>query len=220
MEYFDLIAKRQSIRKYKEEPLPREDVEKILDAARLSPSGKNLQNWRFFVLDTKANIDALCEIIQGKNEEIAGRIAQTDEESGARFRKFCKNFTLFIKDAPVIILTMAKDYLPSGYQELKLSGAAQEELDYLAYKPNPGMQNIGSAMEHMALAATNLGYGSCWLTSANYAGTEIKAFIKEKTGFDKEEYFFTCMLSLGVPADTEHKSPKRKELADIAYFVD
>ncbi|MCP1102686.1 nitroreductase [Aequitasia blattaphilus] len=220
MEYFDLISKRQSIRKYKEEGIPRKDIEKILDAARIAPSGKNLQNWRFFVLDTKENINLLCQVIADKNEEISAKLEKDDEEAANRFRKFCKNFTLFIKNAPVVILTLGKDYLPSGYHEMKKSGASEEELNYLAYKPNPGMQNIGAAMEHMTLAATDLGYGSCWLTSANYAGEEIVNLIKEKTGFDEEGFFFTCLMSFGVPADVEHKSPKRKELEDICYFVD
>ena len=220
MEYFDLISKRQSIRRYKDESISRSDIEHILDAARVSPSGKNLQNWFFFVLDNKEIIETLCGVIAAKNEKISDELAKKDEEAGARFRKFCKNFTLFIKDAPAVILTFGKDYLPSGYQELKQCNASEEELNYLAYKPNPGMQNIGAAMEHMALAATDLGYGSCWLTSANYAGEEIKNLMKEKTRIDKEDYFFTCMMSLGLPAEGGHKSPKRKDLEEIAFFVD
>lgn len=220
MEYFDLIEKRQSIRRYKPESIARQDIEKILDAARVAPSGKNLQNWKFFVLDKQESIVELCAVIAAKNEEIAARMDQQDEQAGARFRKFCKNFTLFIKDAPVVILTFGKDYLPSGYQELKLCVASQAELDYLAYKPNPGMQNIGAAMEHINLAAYDLGLGACWLTSANYAAKEIENLIKEKTGFADAEYYFTCMMSLGIPAEGEHKSPKRKSLEDIAVFVD
>ncbi|PWJ49686.1 nitroreductase family protein [Faecalicatena contorta] len=220
MEYFDLISKRQSIRRYQEERIPRRDIEKILNAARIAPSGKNLQNWFFFVLDNKEIIEDLCEVIEAKNAEISDELAKKDEEAGARFRKFCKNFTLFVKGAPVVILTFGKDYLPSGYHELKMCGAAKEELDYLAYKPCPGMQNIGAAMEHIALAATDLGYGSCWLTSANYAGAEIENLMKEKTGIDKEDYFFTCMMSLGIPAEGVHKSPNRKNLDEITLFVD
>ncbi|MFV0363381.1 MAG: nitroreductase family protein [Suipraeoptans sp.] len=220
MEFFDLISKRQSIRKYKDEAIKRSDIEKILDAARLAPSGKNLQNWQFFVLDNKDDILTLCEAIVEKNAEIADSLSEVEEAAGERFKKFCKNFTLFIKDAPVVILTFARDYLPSGYHEMERIGIPEEELNYLAYKPNPGMQNIGAAMEHMALAATDLGYGSCWLTSANYAEAEIKEFITEKTGFDDEEYFFTCMMSLGVPLDAEHRSPGRKSLDQIVTFVD
>lgn len=220
MEYFDLISKRQSIRKYKDESISRKDIEKILDAARIAPSGKNLQNWQFFVLDKKETIEELCEVVDAKNQEICTELAKRDEEAGARFRKFCTHFTLFVKNAPAVILTFGRDYLPSGYQELKRCDASADVLNYLAYKPNPGMQNIGAAMEHMALAATDMGYGTCWLTSANYAAEGIQSLIKEKTGFDNEEYFFTCMMSVGVPADVEHKSPKRKNLEDIVCFVD
>ena len=55
-------------------------------------------------------------------------------------------------------------------------------------KTNPGMQSIGAAMENMALEAVNLHYGSCWLTSANYAAAEIEALLKKRIGFEKEGY--------------------------------
>jgi nitroreductase len=50
MELFQAIRERRSIRKYKEMPVEHEKIEQVLDAARLAPSWKNLQCWRFLVL--------------------------------------------------------------------------------------------------------------------------------------------------------------------------
>jgi nitroreductase len=50
MDIFQVIRDRRSIRKYKETPVEREKIEQVLDAARLAPSWKNLQCWRFMVL--------------------------------------------------------------------------------------------------------------------------------------------------------------------------
>ena len=50
MELFQAIRERRSIRKYKELPVEREKIEQVLDAARLAPSWKNMQCWRFLVL--------------------------------------------------------------------------------------------------------------------------------------------------------------------------
>ena len=50
MDIFQVIRDRRSIRKYKDIPVEREKIEQILDAARLAPSWKNMQCWRFLVL--------------------------------------------------------------------------------------------------------------------------------------------------------------------------
>jgi len=55
MELMDAISKRRSIRKYKPDPVPQEDIEYVLEAARLAPSWANTQCWHFIVVtDEKA----------------------------------------------------------------------------------------------------------------------------------------------------------------------
>ena len=39
----DLVKKRRSIRRFKSDPVPRELIEKIVEAARWAPSGFNMQ---------------------------------------------------------------------------------------------------------------------------------------------------------------------------------
>ena len=50
MEFMDVISKRRSIRKYKSDSVPEEDIEYILEAARLAPSWANSQCWKFVVV--------------------------------------------------------------------------------------------------------------------------------------------------------------------------
>ncbi|MHB8125235.1 MAG: nitroreductase family protein [Desulfitobacteriaceae bacterium] len=44
MNTFEAISQRRSIRKYRNEKVPREQIEKVLVAAVLAPSGKNRQH--------------------------------------------------------------------------------------------------------------------------------------------------------------------------------
>ena len=50
MDIFQVFRDRRSIRKYRDTPVEREKIDQVLDAARLAPSWKNLQCWRFLVL--------------------------------------------------------------------------------------------------------------------------------------------------------------------------
>ena len=60
MDVFDAIEKRSSIRNYEPTPIPREKLEKILEAARLAPSASNAQPRHFIVVTDKERRDALA----------------------------------------------------------------------------------------------------------------------------------------------------------------
>ena len=49
-EFFDFIRNRRSVRRFKQDPIPDEYVEKILDAGRWAMSGANAQPWEFIVV--------------------------------------------------------------------------------------------------------------------------------------------------------------------------
>lgn len=217
MELKDAIYRRQSIRKYTDRGVSQEDLMEILDSGRVAPSGKNCQNWHYVVVRDDNLKSKIGDAVAKKNEEISTKMDEKDPEKGLRFRKFAKNFTLFSMKAPVLILVFAKVYYPSGYHEYVFADYPQEEIDRLFVR-NPGMQNIGAAVENMTLRAIDLGYGSCWLTSQNYAADEIESVLREEAGFEKDGYFLACMLAIGVPQEGA-KSPGRKSLDEICTFV-
>jgi len=52
MEFLELVKTRYSVRRYKPDPVPEEDVMSCLEAARLAPSASNSQPWEFIVIKT------------------------------------------------------------------------------------------------------------------------------------------------------------------------
>lgn len=64
VEVMEAIRSRRSIRKFRSEELPQEHLEKLLEAARLAPSGANRQPWEMVVItDLKkmADLVPLCK---------------------------------------------------------------------------------------------------------------------------------------------------------------
>lgn len=218
MELQEILYKRQSIRKYKDIDVPEEDIAKIVKAAGTAPSGKNIQNWHFVAIKNKNLMGKIGHTMAAKNEEIALEMDKRDTEKGERFRKFVKNFTLFFLKAPVLVVVYTTIYYPSGYNELTFIDAPKEVTDDILLHRNPGMQSLGAALENFTLSAMDLGYGTCWLTSANYAAAEIEQLLKDEIGFEKEGYFMGAMMALGVPEDNP-KSPKKKDLEEIYTFI-
>jgi len=50
MELKEIITKRRSIRAYENRPVSEESLKNILEAARLAPSARNNQSWKFVVV--------------------------------------------------------------------------------------------------------------------------------------------------------------------------
>jgi nitroreductase len=67
MDIFQAINDRRSIRKYKDTPVELDKIEQVLNAARLAPSWKNMQCWRFLVLTDPGRRAALLDAFPDEN---------------------------------------------------------------------------------------------------------------------------------------------------------
>jgi nitroreductase len=59
MDALEAIRKRRSVREFTGEPIPRADLETIVDAGRLAASGHNSQPWDFIVITDRVMIERL-----------------------------------------------------------------------------------------------------------------------------------------------------------------
>lgn len=80
MEFHELMASRQSVRRYKNQPVDREKIEKLIEAVRIAPSASNSQPWKLIIVDDP-----------GLKNEVAH----------ATFSKLF-NFNRFVAESPVI----------------------------------------------------------------------------------------------------------------------
>lgn len=62
MDTFETILNRRSIRKYTNEEISEEKIDKILKAAMYAPSAMNYQPWHFIVIDKREAIDQIFNI--------------------------------------------------------------------------------------------------------------------------------------------------------------
>jgi nitroreductase len=194
----EAIRQRRSIRKFIDDPVPREMIDEILEAARLAPSGSNRQPWRFLVV--------------------------TDPEERAGLRRICWD-QAFIEQAPVVFiccadlvayskpsrLKRAQEFIDSNVTET-LSGkfADPEFRDALANMPDTDLTlyraaavaNTYIAIEHMVLTATALGLGSCWVAAIGSEGEINDMFNLPKT------LVVAAVLPVGYPDKVPPPRPR------------
>jgi nitroreductase len=74
METWDAIRARRNVRSYTDAPIPADDLDRVLEAGRISPSASNRQKWDFVVVTDRAQLQALTEVWQGARH-LAGAAA-------------------------------------------------------------------------------------------------------------------------------------------------
>lgn len=72
METWEAIRSRRDVRAYANRPIPSEDLERILEAARRTPSSQNKQRWDFVVCTDRDQLQDLARVWRG-----AGHVARS-----------------------------------------------------------------------------------------------------------------------------------------------
>ncbi|MFH0859684.1 MAG: nitroreductase family protein [Candidatus Altiarchaeota archaeon] len=103
MEVLDAINGRRSIRKYKSKQVPKEIIEKLLDAAVMAPSAVNRQPGNFIIIEDKKKISDLSKAVK-KNLGLLGYAIQAREKIQS------KEDTIFYGAPLLIIVTAEKEY--------------------------------------------------------------------------------------------------------------
>ncbi len=144
----DSIKSRRSVRKFKEKPVPKEIIDKILEAGRFAPSALNMQPWKFIVIQDKALIEEMFSIAKKRLTRLYGLMPVLkifsgqlkDERVANAIKKTAVNTgdTVFY-NAPLVIF-IAND---------KTKNASKEDCVLAA--------------QNMMLAAHSLGVGSCFI---------------------------------------------------------
>ena len=155
----ETVEMRRSIRHFHPDEVPDELIKQMLEAARLAPSGSNIQPWRFLVIKDNEVKKELCHICLEQR---------------------------FVEEAPVVIVCFfdleaysrearrkrRQEYIKFGVNAT-LSGRFADP-KYRARRdslPTPSRQelitsakaNTFIAIEHLVLMATALGLGTCWV---------------------------------------------------------
>ena len=163
MKMLEAIKDRRSIRKFKDEAVSREDIERVLEAGILAPSSKNRQPWRFIVAEGGAKKEMLAAMDRGLAREKVRPLLPGSRQhvSGAEHTRE------IMEQASVVILIVN----PLGAALSRV--LTPEERVYEICNA----QSVGAAIENMSLAAVELGLGSLWICDTYFAYEELHGWL-------------------------------------------
>lgn len=154
MELMEAIKTRRSIRKFTDEPVPMEKIEKILEAAMWAPSGQNLQPWYFVVLT--------------KDEDLSFLFSELGTTAFSERKKLEARF----KNHPEVVEeTMAFMKAMGGARTIML--AFLNKPDYSEDMIPSCVESVSAAMQNAVLMAHAEGVASCWVEAVCQAGDAL-----------------------------------------------
>ncbi len=89
METFDSISKRTSVREYQTKAVPKDLLEKLVDAGRRAPTARAVEPWEFVVVNDKEVLQKLGEIATS---------GSFIKDSTACIAVFCKDTKYYLED--------------------------------------------------------------------------------------------------------------------------
>jgi len=148
MDTLDAIRGRRSIRDFKDEPIPQEVLEEIVEAARWAPYGTR-QDRRTLIVLTGEEKDEFIQFLAQRLEQLLPTM-----ENGAprHILAYAQSLMPILRDAAALVVVYAA-LSPEG-PELSLTSAA-------------------TAVQSLMLAAHARGIGSCYTTGAIYLADDI-----------------------------------------------
>lgn len=148
MDLFDAIRTRQSISRVKPDPVPREQLEKMLAAAVHAPNHHKVRPWRFVVLAGSAR-ERLGDVMA---QSMHARDPNANDEGLARER------TKPLRAPVLIAVGVDKPNIPKAIEIENVCAAA-------------------AAVQNMLLAAHDLGLGAMWRTGPAAYDSKVKTFL-------------------------------------------
>jgi nitroreductase/NAD-dependent dihydropyrimidine dehydrogenase PreA subunit len=179
------LRSRRSIRVYKEKPVDREMLKRLLDTCRYAPSGSNQQPVNWIIATDKEQIQMLGQLVIDwmKDTVKSKQTIAPQWPLASLIQKWEDGEDVIFRNAPLVIITHAHETssLPT--------------------------ESCVIAMTYFDLLATSMGLGTCWVGFLMTAAS-LYAPIREVLDMPHGHKLYGAMVA-GYPKYTYKKIPER-----------
>jgi ferredoxin len=211
--FFDFLKLRRSVRVFKEKPVEREVIRKILDAAATAPMGMPPHTTEVVVIDRREELDFLLEelvkdyefMVKGFSNPLARAMIRLS--AGAEDFHTLKHHILDIaRHANEVYHEDGDDYYMRGAPVLMLFHGKRWTMSY--------RENAHLVCHHSMLAALSLGLGSTIIGLIPPIVDRSK-LLRERYAIPKDNKVCTSLV-LGYPK-FRYRKGIRRDLAGVQY---
>lgn len=203
MDLYEVLEKRRTYRDFSDREVSEEILKRVIGAAFKAPTNDHLRQLEFVVVRGRENIAKVIAPL-GKNMAAFKKLVFEVDDSGDKEKMAMfadalpKQQKMFMESGLLILPFFRQKHTPL------LKPVEQSSLNYFA--------SAWCALENMLLAATNEGLGAVFHIPVSDEADQIKEIVGAP-----EEYEFTCLLTIGYPAENAFL-PRQKQI-DIAERI-
>lgn len=194
----DIIRTRRSIRRFQQRDVPRDRLERLLDAATWAPSAHNRQPWRFVVLTRAEDRSRLAEAMAARlrrDLEADGVPAEAIQADTAR------SIARLTGAAVLIVVGMTMQDMDT-YPDARRQDAER----------TMAVQSVAMAAQNLLLMAHAEGLGACWLCAPLFCGDVVRDTLELSADWEPQS-----IIALGYPDEQREKT--RQPLDTRVKFV-
>lgn len=182
-----LMKGRRSVRRFKQENVDKELIERLITLSLNAPTAKNAMQLQFSVVDDMDVMRKISEYTYKRIAEAANENGISDKVSHFRAlnRAYTEGFDIVFRKAPHMLVVSSP-----------VTGSSP-------------MIDVGIALTHFDLAATNAGLGSLWCGFAMQAFMNFVPDYKKILGIP-EDHDAAYSVMFGKPAVKYHRTVERK----------
>ena len=181
MEFYEAVLARHSVREFLPDAVPRDALERLINAAASSPSSENEQPWEFYVT-TGNTRHRLGQVVAQTTVYLKEYMEVLGPE---RYEQAVQWFSS-LGDAPVLIAVA----IPNSEDEFQRMNR---------------LISVGAAIENLLLAVGEEGLAACPFTFSYW----VKDQICEVLGVP-EDQSVVSIIAIGRPAQTRAAAPQKR----------
>jgi nitroreductase len=205
MELKQAIESRISIRVYKNEPVPLDDLKEMARLGSLAPSVANSQPWKFIIVTSKPVLESMARKVARQLENIP----ENESRAAKNIKSQVEWFATFFQDAPAVIALAMETY-----ESVLERGVVMDHDEINRARNYPDIQSVGACIQNMLLAAVDMGFGACWLSAPVMARDQLEQML----GIDKN-FRLAALVAVGIPENIPPRKPSR-DLTEIVSVIE
>jgi len=193
---------QRAIRYWRDKPVPRELLEKVIEAGSKAPSGSNCQPWQFIVIDdekTRKLISAALKATLDASEPLQQMLAAGAKSADKTERLMLTGAHAFftqLEKAPALILPCLHNLTsPTADPASLLAGSS-----------------IYMAVQNILLSARALGLGTVMTTPQQMIGEQLKEILSLP-----DDAYPVALIPIGYP-DANFGPTTRKPVEEILHW--
>lgn len=189
--FLETLMSRRSIRRFRPDPIPRELVERIVEAGIRAPTAGGGEQWFFVAVLDEARRRRIHELLIQAHMRYAQEVLRTPLPRD-RVERWLRMMRRGEYLAPLYI---------AAYLDLRRRLYRDE---YLELERLWAIQSLAAAIENMLLAAHGLGLGGVWLGVPLLMRREFDEVLQPPEGCELQG-----ILAIGYPAEEPGPRPRR-----------